>query len=332
MILKMEAIWIAKPVRALSQSEVDLWSKTEFEALPVSQTLAWAAAAETLNGSGVLVFSPSRKITALFLVSGLAAECVNGPVLDWNSISTAADLNEQVSRVVYALLQAVPGLEQVRLRPRLMSGQYEFFKNSIAFPVGDLSKAQTMVLDLCSGFDEQWLALPSRIRHEVSRAKTAGVTVAQAQVREALPEFWKRVMKFYQERSLFIPDRTWIDSLLTNELSPLRSEIWIASHEASNSHAGILVVHSGKSSHYFYAYEEKGPNCPNISLNSCLQWEAIQGAIRAGSTTYDLNGILHRDHQMQGGDPDFKGIDQYKRKFKGREIEFHSPVIGFGAV
>ncbi len=327
----MSATWIAKPLFSLQPRECSLFQGIIGPLHPLSQTLEWASALQTSADVPFLVFCPERKISAVFLVSGTDAECVNGPVLNWERIHTARELNEQVSLVVYALHQSNPTLRNIRIRPRLLEEQYRFLNSNLAFPVDRVDEARTMILDLRENVQDQWFALPSRIRSEILRAERSGVQVSQKPFHEELNRFWSQTRDFYQKRNLFAPEETWLRALLLGHAdSVLQPVLLEAIHPESGSQAEVLLLLFGKIGLYFFAHETRSESCPNVSLNACAQWEAIQICIRSGVRHYDLNGISasgadsgHRDS--------FQGVDFYKRRFKGREVSYFSPVICFGA-
>jgi hypothetical protein len=326
----MSASWIVKPVSDLSPEEREQWHSIRFSRIPLSQTLAWAAAAESVSGNCVLVFSPERKITALYLISGNQAECVNGPVLNWESIRSPEDLNEQISMSVFALHQGCPWLQNIRIRPRLNQKNFLFLAKNSAFPIIQTDLAQTMLIELDDSKEKMWNQMPARIRHEIHRARSAGVITEIIDLENNLGQFWDNTRRFYQARGLFAPEERWIRALLSSHtLNGCDSaQIIRASHPASGSISEILVLHTHDVSYYFYAHENRNESCPNISLNACAQWEGIQSAATLGAAYYDLNGILHPEHQSAENET-YQGVDFYKRKFKGKTLDYFSPLISF---
>jgi len=322
------ASWIVKPVGALTPEEMKSWTDLSWMDMPPSQTLAWGGAVEAVSGKGVIVFSRELRISALFIVSGLEAECINGPVMDWEAIRSSEILNQAIARVVHALVHANPDLVSIRLKPRLRSGPFGFLSDHLAFPVDRVDRSHTLMINLAPDEEAQWSQLPSRIRHEISRARKAGVQVSLHQDSEAIFSFWSGVRNFYGSRGLYAPEYSFVESLLFSDCPGLEGQVIRAEHPESGSFSELLLIHVGSRSYYFYAFDQRTETCPNISLNACAQWEAIREAARRGSLTYDLNGILKKG----GADPgSFSGVDQYKRKFKGEEVEWFSPLICFGA-
>ena len=331
----MNASWIVKPVSDLTPDELEKWHALRFPRLPLSQSISWAMAAQSVSGNCMLVFSPERKVSALYLISGDQAECVNGPILDWDRIRDHEDLNEQISMAVFALYQGCPWLQTIRIRPRLDQKHFLFLAKNLAFPIIQTDLAQTMVIELDNSDEKMWLNLPARIRHEISRGRTAGVVTESIPIESHLSSFWDQTRKFYQKRNLFVPEESWIRSLLgsftadqSGVIGEFSAQILRATHAASGSISEILVLHTHDVSYYFYAHETRSESCPNISLNACAQWEAIRSSANQGSLYYDLNGILHPEHRNAEHDS-YAGVDRYKRKFKGKEIEYFSPLITF---
>ncbi len=326
----MGATWIAKPIAALNQSEIKLWKRLSHHNTPVSQTLAWGKSIDSIHGKSILVFSPERNISGLFMIEGSRAECVNGPVLDWTSIQDASSLNEQVSLVVYALHQSHPQTTEVLLRPRLLESQFKFLEQHLAFPIEQCDQAQTMTLALKGDEQSLFLSLPAKIRHEIKRAENSNIEYSVRDARENLENFWSRTVEFYQSKSLFIPPHEWIKSLITNSVDPISSSIITVRHQPSQSVSEIMILHLHGISFYFYAYEMRTESCPNISLNTYAQWQALCLSQTKGSHTYDLNGLLHPSQKSED-DHHYRGVDFYKRKFKGQELNYFSPLIQFGA-
>ena len=329
-ILIMSASWIVKPIRDLSVDEIRQWNELRFAQAPLSQTLAWGNAIESLNGNSVVVFSPERKVSAVYVIFEDEAECINGPILNWQSINNAEDLNEQISMAVYALHQGHPYLKTIKIRPRLDQKNFLFLAKNLAFPIDQTDLAQTMLIPIADSEQKQWLQIPPRVRHEINRATHAGVKTESIRFEDGISDFWRKTRSFYESRSLFMPEEPWIHALLNHQNeSILEGEIIRASHTDSDSVSEILVLHTFDVSYYFYAHEQRSENCPNISLNACAQWAAIRSSLIKGSLYYDLNGTLHPEHSSPDNNS-YSGVDQYKRKFKGKELDYFSPVICFG--
>ena len=297
--------------------------------LPLSQGIAWGRAIRAAGGECFVVFSPERRVSALFMISGNEAECVNGPVMDWTRTPSAQELNEQFGMVVYALHQSLPHLKSIRLRPRLSQEGLQFLQANLAFPMDRIDQARTRLIVLESTREHQWNALSPRIRHEISRAQRSGVRVTVRSAQERFPDFWSQVRPFYQARGLYVPEASFVEALLQD--SELRGQVISATHEPSQSVSEILVIDYKGVAYYFYAHESRGEGCPNVSLNACAQWEAMKELISRGVKGYDLNGLIHPENQ-KGENEAYRGVDAYKRKFRGETVDYASPLICFGDV
>ncbi|MBU6154612.1 MAG: hypothetical protein KGP28_09955 [Bdellovibrionales bacterium] len=327
----MNGSWVAKPLFALSDAEKILYRDLYVPGFPLSQTLEWGYALRDEVQVPFVVFSPERRVASLFTVSGTLAECVNGPVLDWSRIHSARELNEQVSMVVYALHKSNSGLRSIRIRPRLQEKEFVFLREHLAFPLDQVDEARSMILDLQETEDAQLRALPARIRNEISRSLRSGVRVVSRETSDGISDFWGFTREFYRERGLPLPEEEWIRGLLFgNRDWALKSKLISAFHEESGSQASLLLVWFGGVALYFFAHEIRTSSCPKISLNVCAQWEAMMACIRSGVRHYDLNGVLAPHEASKEAEP-YRGVDFYKRKFKGREVEYRSPTICFGA-
>ena len=295
--------------------------------IPLSQGIAWGQAIRATGGECFVVFSPERRVSALFMISGEEAECVNGPVMDWARAPSPQELNEQFGMVVYALHHSLPQIKSIRLRPRLSQEGLQFLQANLAFPIDRVDQARTLVILLESSIENQWKALASRIRHEISRAQRAGVQVNSRDAKDRLNDFWEQVRVFYRSRGLYAPELSFIETLLQD--SELRGQLISSVHEATQSVSEVLVIEYKGVGYYFYAHEIRGKECPNLSLNACAQWEAMKTLISREVKAYDLNGILHPENkgeEILG----YVGVDAYKRKFKGEVVDYASPLICFG--
>lgn len=340
----MSGAWIAKPLASLSSVERTLFQEIRSSGTPLSQSLAWTDAAAAVRGNPFVVFSKDRGVSAVFLMedsqhgagrSGLIAECVNGPVLAWDRIRGSQELNEQISMVVYALHQTHPHLESILIRPRVSESQLQFLKNHCAFPIHSVDEARTLVLDLDETESLQWGHLPSGIRSEVSRAQRAGVRAVRVPWMKGLSSFWQATREYYRDRGVFVPGEEWIRALTPESPGaiPKDSKIEIhliaAEHSESSSVAELLmVIHEG-TGYYLFAHERRGAGCPKLSLNLLAQWEALRICIESGARCYDLNGVSNPQSQKEMEDS-FRGVDFYKRRFKGREVVYFQPLIVFG--
>ncbi len=322
----MGATWIAKPVKALSAGEIEDWYGLDWGPnLAPSQTPDWGLAGIHLGVEPILVFSPERRISALFLRSGTEAECVNGPVYDWSCNRTAAEQNELIGMTVHALIQCRPNITRVTLRPRLQEKDLDSFLEKSAFPTDGVDRSSTLRLKLDTP-EEGGLfeSLGSRIRHEVRRAIRDHSRAEHLDAKMAIDDFWNRCSSFYTKKNLWLPSREWIHQLLAR---PDSGALLIrAIHEPSQSTCELLAFPAGRCVFNLFAAESRSTSCPNLSLNALAQWEAMRAFRARGYRTYDLNGISNPGSH----DPEFQGVDTYKRKFKGELLQFAHPLLRFG--
>lgn len=324
----MSALWIAKPVESLSNDEMETWTRIPLpDTLAPSQTPSWGFASRTLAVSSIMVFSPDRRVSALFTVDGDRAECVNGPVFDETLIQTSQDLNERISMAVHALLRCAPQVKEVCLRPRLKDQGLARFLDLLAFPVDGVERTATLEIHLSAAEDASFFqTLPSRIRHEINRCRHAGCEAEIVDGARGLSPFWNKLGAFYQQKGLWLPPEHWARALIDGPRS--RCRIVRVRHIASESVCEILNFDAGSRTFNLFAYNDRTPLCPNLSLNILAQWEAMCQSRRMGMQTYDLNGILHPDESTP--DTAYLGVDRHKRKFKGHEVRYSNPVIRFG--
>ncbi len=322
----MGATWIAKPVRALSADEIDRWHTLDWgRNLSPSQTPAWGGAGKVLGVEPILVFSPERRISALFFTKGNEAECVNGPVHDWSIPGSATEQNELIGMTVHALLKCRPEVTQVTLRPRMTEVELGHFIERSAFPSDRVDRSSTMTIPLeTPGESSLFESLGSRIRHEVRRAVRGEVTTEVHDAEKVIEPFWERCSDLYKKKALWLPPIEWIRSMVND---PHQRALFVRSlHLPTGSLCEVLSVSPGPVAFNLFSVESRNPSCPNLSLNAVAQWTTAKILRERGLQAYDLNGIAHRDSQDSG----FTGVDAYKRKFKGRIIEFAHPMLRFG--
>jgi hypothetical protein len=322
----MGATWIAKPVRALSTEEMDLWYSTDWGLnLSPSQTPAWGKAGTFLGVEPILVFSPERKTSALFFRKGSEAECANGPVHDWSQLESAAEQNELIGMTVHALLKCRPEVTQVTLRPRMTEEDLPRFIGRSAFPADRVEYSSTMILPI-DGLDESTLfeSLGPRIRHEVRRAIRAEVITEVYEAGSVIEPFWERCSELYAKKEIWFPPLEWMRSLVNEPQQ--RASITRSLHLPTGSLCEVLSVSTGPVAFNLFTAESRKTSCPNLSLNALAQWTTAKILRERGLIAYDLNGIAHRDSR----DPGFTGVDAHKRKFKGRILNFAYPALRFG--
>ncbi len=322
----MGATWIAKPVRALSADEIDRWHALNWgRNLSPSQTPAWGKAGRVLGVEPILVFSLERRISALFFVKGTEAECVNGPVHDWSSPGSATEQNELIGMTVHALLKCRPEVTQVTLRPRMADTEFGLFIERSAFPADRVDRTSTMTIPLeATGESTLFESLGSRIRHEVRRAVRGEVVAEVHEAAQVIEPFWERCSDLYTKKELWLPPIEWIRALVDDPHQ--RALIVRSLHLPTGSLCEVLSVSPGPVAFNLFSAESRDPSCPNLSLNAVAQWTTVKTLRERGLQAYDLNGLAHRDAQDSG----FTGVDAYKRKFKGRILEFAHPTLRFG--
>jgi hypothetical protein len=322
----MGATWIAKPVMALSADEIDLWHSIDWGLnLAPSQTPAWGRAGTLLGVEPILVFSPERKTTALFFKKGNEAECVNGPVHDWSCLESATEQNELIGMSVHALLKCRSGISQVTLRPRMAEKDLGLFMEKSAFPADRVERSSTLTIPLETS-DETTLfeSLGPRVRHEVRRALRADVATEIHAAGKIIEPFWQRCSELYTKKQLWLPPLEWIRTLVDDPYQ--RASIIRSTHLPTGSLCEVLTVGTGTVGFNLFSSESRNPPYPNLSLNAVAQWTTAKFLRESGFRIYDLNGIAHHDSQ----EPGFRGVDAYKRKFKGRILEFAHPMLRFG--
>jgi hypothetical protein len=321
----MASTWIAKPFSALTANELQAWAGMRNASLRApSQTLAWAEASLTLGAGCHVIFSPESEISAVFILGEGHAECVNGPVFDWNALRSAEEQNELIGMCVHALLKSAPKTTSVSLRPRLEENELNLFEKRSAFPFDSVDRSATLEFDLQVESERRLLqSLGQRIRHEINRSLRAGSQTTIIDPVSGIVDFWGKVMPFYRSRGLWIPDLTWAQAMCRGPDVAIR--IYRTVHPASGAEDQALVLKSGNRAYNLFSCSTRGE--ANLNLNALTQWTALRDQRASGVLKYDLNGILHPSASESGS---FRGVDLHKRKFKGIEVRHSNPLIRFG--
>ena len=174
-------------------------------------------------------------------------------------------------------------------------------------PASPIQPNATRIIDLAADEEALWGDLRKKWRQYVNKARTAGVTVTDAEG-DALPEFY-RVYRETAERAGF---------LIRTEQA--YRDIWEAFRPAGNARllfargsdgeplATLFLVRSG--TRVVEPYGGMTVAGGETRANYLLKWEAIRTSREQGATSYDLWGLATG------------GIAHFKTGFGGREVQY----------
>ncbi len=173
-----------------------------------------------------------------------------------------------------------------------------------AVPVQPVS---TRLIDLRADEASLWGDLRKKWRQYVNRARSAGVTISDAEG-DALSEFYA----VYQETArragfLIRTEQAYRD--IWEAFRPLgMARLLFARGSDGTALATLFLVRCG--SRVVEPYGGMTGSGADSRANYLLKWEAIRSSREAGASTYDLWGLAH------------PGIAHFKAGFGGREVHY----------
>ena len=172
-------------------------------------------------------------------------------------------------------------------------------------PAPEIQPTTTRVVDLRADEAALWSDLRKKWRQYVSRARSAGVTVRDAEA-DRLGDF-HRIMTETSKRT-HTPIRT--EAAYRDIFETYRptgdARLLFAGDGDSTPQAALLLVRCG--TRVVEPYGGMTAAGAESRANYLLKWEAIRSSRAAGASSYDMWGLVH------------PGIRQFKAGFGGREI------------
>jgi len=174
-------------------------------------------------------------------------------------------------------------------------------------PAAPIQPNATRIIDLRAGEETLWGDLRKKWRQYVNKARTGGITVADAEG-DSLPEFY-RIYHDTADRAGF---------LIRTEQA--YRDVWDAFRTAGNARllfarrpdgeavATLFLVRCG--TRVVEPYGGMTVDGGETRANYLLKWEAIRSSREQGATSYDLWGLATG------------GIAHFKTGFGGREVQY----------
>lgn len=319
-------MWIAKPLRSLSQDEIKLYSKiSQKKECPLSQTLTWARAIESQGAEVIVAFNPELQIGGLGFVQQDQIEIINGPIINTES----KNLQQEIATFVYALTQARKNLKKILLKPRFPKNISAELIKKINFPVEKIEEAATKIL-IPQKIEDFLANSSSKFRSEYKHIVEHNPQVTSTHMNnDELDGFYQAQSDFYKTRNIYCPAIDWFKALMIDnpytDLENIKFTLFKATLDSQIS-TQLLICSHGEKAYYLFGNEKRTGDAPNISLNLVAQIYALEKSFQNNIKTYDFNGYIVNCETTDV----YYGVNQFKKKFEGEVLEYASPEFIFG--
>ena len=174
-------------------------------------------------------------------------------------------------------------------------------------PAPPIQPNATRIIDLRADEDALWDDLRKKWRQYVNKARTAGVTVVDADG-DRLPEFY-RIYRETADRAGFLIRTEAAYRDVWDAFRPAgRARLLFAQTADGDPQATLFLVRCGP--RVVEPYGGMTAAGAESRANYLLKWEAIRSSREAGATAYDLWGLATG------------GIAHFKTGFGGREVRY----------
>ena len=174
-------------------------------------------------------------------------------------------------------------------------------------PAAPIQPNATRIIDLAPDEDALWGDLRKKWRQYVNKARTAGITVSDAEG-DALPEFY-RVYRETADRAGFLIRTEQAYRDIWEAFRPTgNARLLFARRPDGEALATLFLVRAG--TRVVEPYGGMTAEGGQSRANYLLKWEAIRTSREQGATSYDLWGLATG------------GIAHFKTGFGGREVHY----------
>lgn len=323
-------MWVAKPIRSLSNEEQEVWLQIEAHA-PLSQTLGWARAIESVSGQAYLVFSPDEKVGGIVFSTPVPSsnqmhfECVNGPLLNWDHPHSAP---RQMATFAVAVSKLGPGFLSLSMKPRWENENTNPRLKHLPIPPTAQSQASTVVVPIQDNKDDQFRLLSSRMRRSLSIAQRNQIETSWEKVTpQLLNQFVPAMKQFGESKGFTVPPKVWFETLTCQTTRNPSPSYWIASsrkteNQTEVSRTQLLICFMNQKAYYLFGYETRNPGLrASVSTAVAAHWETLQRCIASGIRFYDLNGYMI---DAAPSHP-YYGVCRFKDQFSGSIVRYDIP-------
>ena len=174
-------------------------------------------------------------------------------------------------------------------------------------PAGPIQPNATRIIDLTPAEEDLWSDLRKKWRQYVNKARTAGVTVSDADG-DALPDFY-RVYRETADRAGFLIRTEQTYRHIWEAYRPTgNARLLFARRADGEALAALFLIRAG--TRVVEPYGGMTAEGGESRANYLLKWEAIRTSREQGATSYDLWGLATG------------GIAHFKTGFGGREVQY----------
>jgi hypothetical protein len=322
-------MWIAKPIRALSKDERSEWisCRGDQPSTPLSQTLAWAEAIESVGARAFLVFSPDERVGGVVHSSDALAcdfECVNGPLLDWDDAEKAT---RQLATFAMAVAKLSHTFKSLQLQPRWLSQEIHSRIEHLPIEPREILRAATLQVPVKASVSDQFKSLSPRLRRTLSRAQCHGVRVQTRPIDlSELGDFVSSARRVGESKGFFVPAEGWFRALIGDNPEEVRESLafWITRAHVEGSRTSLLTCVHGKTAHYLLGFDERAHGAPSsLSTSAVAHFDVLEHCAESAIEIYDMNGFTDPSDQSHP----YSGVSRFKAQFSGTPIEYASPLL-----
>jgi len=174
-------------------------------------------------------------------------------------------------------------------------------------PAAPIQPSSTRVIDLRADESALWVDLRKKWRQYVNKARTAGVTVVEADG-DRLDDFYRIYGETARRAGFLIRAESAYRDVWEAYAPDGRARLLFAQTSDGNPVATLFLVRCG--SRVVEPYGGMTQAGGDSRANYLLKWEAIRTSREAGATAYDLWGLATG------------GIAHFKSGFGGREVHY----------
>ncbi len=315
-------MWIAKPLAALTSNELLAWSRASKTA-PIAQTLDWGRAIAAVGASPYLVFSPEENVGGLvFSADRRSFECINGPLLSWDSPSSAP---RQLATFAMAVSKLAPTFSSLTLRPRWNSERAEQRLRGLPIQPSKTDHAATWVVPVAPTHAKQESGFTRRFKRTLRHSLNASAEIVWVPLESTdapeLAPFVEKLRVFSKAHQFSAPDLPWFKALIGTR-DALR--FFHLSARTRDRSTQLLIASHGPRAHYLFGFDEASQTAESkISTAALAHVRALEELRKLGVREYDLNGFAEG---LEPGDAYF-GVCEFKRGLGGAIERYTQPVF-----
>ena len=174
-------------------------------------------------------------------------------------------------------------------------------------PAASIQADRTRLVDLRRDENELWADVRPKWRQYVSKARRAGVTVADAGI-DGIDEFYRIYVETARRAGFVHRARRAYEEVFRAYDAGGRARLLLARSPDSTAVAALLLLTCGRRA--IEPYGGMTEDGARSRANYLLKWEAIRSSRERGAELYDMWGVAHA------------GIERFKSGFGGHEVRY----------